>query len=79
MPQIEELRRQRAGINEQVQALATIEASGGTLTAEQLTEFAGLQQQFNVPPHWSRSQSKLPNTARQSSSKRSRSNTQAQA
>ena len=31
MPQIEELRRQRAGINEQVQALATIEAGGGTL------------------------------------------------
>lgn len=46
MPQIEELRRQRAGINEQVQALATIEASGGTLTLEQLTEFSGLQQQF---------------------------------
>lgn len=46
MPQIEELRRQRAGINEQVQALATIEASGGTLTAEQLNEFASLQQQF---------------------------------
>ncbi|GEM_PF-4115172 len=38
MPQIEELRRQRAGINEQVQALATIETTGGTLTAEQLTE-----------------------------------------
>lgn len=46
MPQIEELRRQRAGINEQVQALATIETSGGTLTAEQLTEFTSLQQQF---------------------------------
>lgn len=46
MPQIEELRRQRAGINEQVQALATIDASGSTLTAEQLTEFANLQQQF---------------------------------
>ena len=46
MPQIEELRRQRAGINEQIQALATIEATNGTLTAEQLTEFAGLQQQF---------------------------------
>ncbi len=44
MPQIEELRRQRAGINEQVQALATIDASGSTLTAEQLTEFANLQQ-----------------------------------
>jgi uncharacterized protein YnzC (UPF0291/DUF896 family) len=46
MPHIEELRRQRAGINEQVQALATIDASGSTLTAEQLTEFANLQQQF---------------------------------
>lgn len=46
MSQIEELRRQRAGINEQVQALATIEANGDTLTAEQLTEFANLQQQF---------------------------------
>lgn len=46
MPQIEELRRQRAGINEQVQAPATIDASGSTLTAEQLTEFANLQQQF---------------------------------
>lgn len=46
MPQIEELRRQRAGINEQVQALATIETTGGTLTAEQLTEFASMQQQF---------------------------------
>ena len=46
MPHIEELRRQRAGINEQVQALATIDASGGTLTAEQMTEFANLQQQF---------------------------------
>ncbi len=30
MPHIEELRRQRAGINEQVQAPATIDASGGT-------------------------------------------------
>ncbi|WP_421655777.1 phage major capsid protein [Klebsiella pneumoniae] len=46
MPHIEELRRKRAGINEQVQALATIDASGSTLTAEQLTEFANLQQQF---------------------------------
>ncbi|NHL56331.1 phage major capsid protein, partial [Staphylococcus aureus] len=45
MPHIEELRRQRAGINEQVQALATIDASGSTLTAEQPTEVANLQQQ----------------------------------
>ena len=68
MPQIEELRRQRAGINEQVQALATIEASGGTLTAEQLTEFASLQQQFTdisakmerleAPPRWLRNRLK---------------------
>ncbi|MCS5946296.1 hypothetical protein LNP25_19600 [Klebsiella variicola subsp. variicola] len=91
MPQIEELRRQRAGINEQVQALATIDASGGTLTAEQLTEFANLQQQFtdisakierpkppNVLRRWSQSQSRLPSRGRQSSSKLSRSNTQAQ-
>lgn len=41
MPHIEELRRQRAGINEQVQALATIDASGSTLTAEQLTSAEG--------------------------------------
>lgn len=46
MPQIEELRRQRAGINTQVQAIATIEAEGGTLSVEQLTEFASLQTQF---------------------------------
>ncbi|HBY0274649.1 TPA: phage major capsid protein, partial [Klebsiella pneumoniae] len=46
MPHIEELRRQRAGINEQIQALATIDASGVTLTAEQMTEFSNLQQQF---------------------------------
>ncbi|MDM9230981.1 hypothetical protein QU816_27565 [Klebsiella pneumoniae] len=92
MPHIEELRRQRAGINEQVQALATIDASGGTLTAEQLTEFANLQQQFtdisaklnawkppNVLRRWSQSQSRLPSRDQQSSSKLSRSNTQAQA
>ena len=46
MEHIEELRRERAGINQQVQVLAAIEAGGGTLTAEQLTEFASLQQQF---------------------------------
>ncbi|MBJ3717135.1 phage major capsid protein, partial [Salmonella enterica subsp. enterica serovar London] len=32
--------------NQQVQVLAAVEAGGGTLTAEQLTEFASLQQQF---------------------------------
>lgn len=47
MPQIEELRRSRAGVNESVQALAKIELNGGTLTAEQLTEFATLQAQFD--------------------------------
>ncbi len=36
MNKIEELRRQRAGINTQVQALAQIEMNGGTLSAEQL-------------------------------------------
>ncbi len=46
MPQIEELRRERAGINQRVQVLAAVETGGGTLTAEQLTEFASLQQQF---------------------------------
>jgi len=46
MPHIEELRRQRAGINAQVQALATIDAEGGTLSVEQLAEFASLQTQF---------------------------------
>ena len=46
MPQIEELRRERAGINQKVQVLAAVETGGGTLTAEQLTEFASLQQQF---------------------------------
>ncbi|EHA2605972.1 phage major capsid protein, partial [Salmonella enterica] len=46
MDHIEELRRERAGINQQVQELAAVEAGGGTLTAEQLTKFASLQQQF---------------------------------
>ncbi|HHL2859196.1 TPA: phage major capsid protein [Citrobacter freundii] len=46
MPQIEELRRQRAGINDQVQALAQVELGGGVLSAEQLTQFNSLQQQF---------------------------------
>jgi len=46
MPTINELRSERAKVNASVQALAQIEASGGTLTAEQLTEFAGLQAKF---------------------------------
>lgn len=47
MNKIEELRRQRAGINTQVQALAQIEMNGGTLSAEQLEQFTGLQAQFD--------------------------------
>ncbi|MFN1233358.1 phage major capsid protein [Enterobacter hormaechei] len=47
MNKIEELRRQRAGINTQVQALAQIEMNGGTLSAEQLEQFSGLQAQFD--------------------------------
>ncbi len=47
MNKIEELRRQRAGINTQVQALAQIEMDGGTLSAEQLEQFTGLQAQFD--------------------------------
>lgn len=43
---IEELRRQRASINDQVQALATLEAEGTELNAEQLAQFASLQAQF---------------------------------
>jgi hypothetical protein len=46
MPTINELRSERAKVNASVQALALIEAGGGTLTAEQLTEFAGLQAKF---------------------------------
>lgn len=46
MDHIEELRRERAGINQKVQVLAAVETGGGTLTAEQLTEFDSLQQQF---------------------------------
>lgn len=47
MPHIEELRRQRAGVNAEVQALAQIELGGGMLSAEQLTEFTSLQTQFD--------------------------------
>lgn len=47
MNPIEELRRKRAGINEQVQALAGIEIGGATLSAEQLTQFTELQAQFD--------------------------------
>ncbi|MGG5928207.1 phage major capsid protein [Salmonella enterica] len=43
---IEELRRQRASINDQVQALAALEAEGTELNEEQLVQFASLQAQF---------------------------------
>ncbi|AXC64635.1 phage major capsid protein [Salmonella enterica subsp. diarizonae serovar 59:z10:-] len=43
---IEELRRQRASINDQVQALAALEAEGTELNEEQLAQFASLQAQF---------------------------------
>ena len=46
MPTINELRSERAKVNASVQALAKIEADGGQLSAEQLTEFAGLQTKF---------------------------------
>ncbi|SAK69525.1 phage-like protein [Caballeronia pedi] len=43
---INELRRERASINQQVQALAAIEAGGTALSAEQHTEFANLSTKF---------------------------------
>ncbi|WP_027817074.1 phage major capsid protein [Paraburkholderia bannensis] len=43
---LNELRRERANINQQVQALAAIEAGGVALTAEQHTEFANLSTKF---------------------------------
>lgn len=46
MPTINELRSERAKVNASVQALAKVEADGGQLSAEQLTEFSGLQATF---------------------------------
>lgn len=43
---IEELRRLRAGIHDQVQVLAGKEAGGATLSAEELAQFTSLQAQF---------------------------------
>ncbi|MEW9586250.1 phage major capsid protein [Paraburkholderia sp. DGU8] len=43
---INELRRERANINQQVQALAAIEAGGAALSAEQHTEFTNLSAKF---------------------------------
>ncbi|KDD10024.1 phage major capsid protein [Bordetella bronchiseptica] len=44
---IHELRSERARINDQVQALATVEAESGQLTAEQQQEFATLSAKFS--------------------------------
>lgn len=44
---INELRRERANINQQVQALAAIEAGGVALSVEQHTEFTNLTTKFN--------------------------------
>lgn len=46
MPKIEELRRKRAEVNDQIQALAQVEDESGGLTAEQLEEFEALSKQF---------------------------------
>lgn len=48
MPDLNDLRQQRARLNEQAQALATLEATGTELTAEQVEEFASLQTQFTA-------------------------------
>ncbi|WP_276851035.1 phage major capsid protein [Enterobacter oligotrophicus] len=48
MPQIEELRRQRAGINDQIQALAALETEDKELSAEQLEQFSSLSAQFEA-------------------------------
>ncbi|OWV29460.1 phage major capsid protein [Halomonas campaniensis] len=47
MPNIEELRRKRAEINAQVQALAAIEMEAGELNEEQLAEFEKLATEFD--------------------------------
>ncbi|WP_416311161.1 phage major capsid protein [Pseudomonas sp. W03] len=41
-----QMRSERASLNTQLQALAKIEADGGTLSAEQLTQFAELESQI---------------------------------
>ncbi|MFJ3259661.1 phage major capsid protein [Pseudomonas sp. NPDC086581] len=43
-----QLRNERAEINTKIQALAKIEADGGSLTAEQLGQFTELEAQFNA-------------------------------
>ncbi|SES12425.1 phage major capsid protein, HK97 family [Vreelandella subterranea] len=47
MPNIEELRRKRAEINAQVQALAAVETENGELNEEQLAEFDKLAAEFD--------------------------------
>ena len=47
MSKILELRRKRAEINAQIQALATVENTDGQLSAEQLTQFDTLSAEFN--------------------------------
>lgn len=46
MSKINELRSERAAINDRVQALAKVEGENGALTAEQQAEFAELQSKF---------------------------------
>ena len=46
MPDINDLRQQRAQLNEQAQALASKEARGEHLSAEELAQFAQIQQDF---------------------------------
>lgn len=48
MSNINELRSERAAVNDRVQALAKLEAENGSLTAEQQTEFSDLQTQFDA-------------------------------
>ncbi|MCT8514921.1 phage major capsid protein [Chromohalobacter sp. TMW 2.2271] len=47
MPSIEELRRERAEVNDQIQALAKHEEESGELSAEQLEQFEKLSKQFD--------------------------------
>lgn len=48
MSLVTQLRSERATLNASIQALAKIEADGGSLTAEQLTQFVGLEAQFKA-------------------------------
>lgn len=48
MPDINDLRQQRAAVNTQAQALAALEAAGTDLSAEQVAEFAAHHAKFNA-------------------------------